>query len=153
MAELRRDCVCNPDMACDKENKDRKTGFSVNLQDLEQIGGIPYVIYNILYRLSRRGFRRDEKISINKIPMETATKKCAKCGRELPVEEFHKSKSSKDGLYSYCKECTREIGKIKTEKKRIAAKYSNSVIPKNFFRQSTGGVMNATLCRNLHHGI
>lgn len=70
---------------------------------------------------------------------EIKTKKCSKCGRELPVEEFHKNKSSKDGLYCYCKECSGEIGKITREKKRIAAKCSNSVIPKNFFRQSTGG--------------
>jgi hypothetical protein len=39
--------------------------------------------------------------------MET-TKKCCKCGRELPVEEFHKNKRHKDGLMSFCKECHRK---------------------------------------------
>ena len=33
------------------------------------------------------------------------TKKCSKCGRELPVECFGKNKNSKDGLTYQCKEC------------------------------------------------
>lgn len=36
------------------------------------------------------------------------TKKCAKCGRVLPVTEFHKCTKNSDGLYSYCKECARK---------------------------------------------
>ena len=32
-------------------------------------------------------------------------KRCFKCGRELPESEFHKSRRSKDGLASCCKEC------------------------------------------------
>lgn len=32
-------------------------------------------------------------------------KKCSKCGRELPVSEFWKNASTKDGLQTYCKEC------------------------------------------------
>ena len=33
------------------------------------------------------------------------TKKCTKCGRELPLSEFGKDARSKDGLQCYCKEC------------------------------------------------
>lgn len=33
------------------------------------------------------------------------TKICNKCGRELPISEFSKNKSKKDGLQSHCKEC------------------------------------------------
>jgi len=33
------------------------------------------------------------------------TKKCSKCGRELPVTEFYKKVKSKDGLQSYCRSC------------------------------------------------
>ena len=29
------------------------------------------------------------------------------CGKELPLTEFYKNKSSKDGLKSYCKECSK----------------------------------------------
>lgn len=37
--------------------------------------------------------------------MEEATKKCSKCGRELPISSFNKCKTSKDGLQSRCREC------------------------------------------------
>lgn len=43
------------------------------------------------------------------------TKICKKCGRELPISEFHKNKSKKDGYSSWCKECNKEH-----EKKRRA---------------------------------
>ena len=43
------------------------------------------------------------------------TKKCSKCGRELPLSEFSKQKATKDGLISWCKSCTREYSKIRYE--------------------------------------
>ena len=36
---------------------------------------------------------------------EIKTKKCSKCGRELPTDNFYKDNRTKDGLYSNCKEC------------------------------------------------
>ena len=36
-------------------------------------------------------------------------KKCSKCGKEKYLTEFYKDKSSKNGLYGYCKECSNEI--------------------------------------------
>ena len=33
------------------------------------------------------------------------TKKCSKCGRELPISRFSKCRSMKDGLQKICKEC------------------------------------------------
>lgn len=39
------------------------------------------------------------------------TKRCSKCGRELPLSEFYKRKSSKDGLQAYCKDCKKQHGK------------------------------------------
>lgn len=35
-------------------------------------------------------------------------KTCTKCGEEKSLEDFHKNKSRKDGLYFYCKACRRE---------------------------------------------
>jgi hypothetical protein len=35
----------------------------------------------------------------------TNTKVCKKCGRELPVYEFYKADTNKDGLLGHCKEC------------------------------------------------
>ncbi len=40
------------------------------------------------------------------------TKKCSKCGRELPLSEFPKDKTSKDRLSYWCKSCQRERSKI-----------------------------------------
>jgi len=33
------------------------------------------------------------------------TKKCNKCGRELPLSEFHRKAASPDGYQEACKEC------------------------------------------------
>ena len=35
-------------------------------------------------------------------------KRCAMCGRWLEVFQFNKSKTSKDGLQSYCKDCQKK---------------------------------------------
>ena len=34
-------------------------------------------------------------------------KMCPKCGKTLPVSEFHKSLRAVDGLQLYCKDCLR----------------------------------------------
>jgi hypothetical protein len=50
------------------------------------------------------------------------TKKCSKCGRELPRSEFHSHSSTKDGLQSQCKECAREAARIANRKRRCIKK-------------------------------
>ena len=45
-----------------------------------------------------------------------ATKKCSGCGRELPLSEFNKCRSNKDGLQNRCRRCFSEYNK-----KRYAA--------------------------------
>lgn len=35
------------------------------------------------------------------------TKVCSKCGKELPISEFYKSKRTKDGLFYKCIHCVR----------------------------------------------
>ena len=42
-----------------------------------------------------------------------ATKKCAECGRELPVEDFNKNKRNRDGLQDRCRECFSEYNKAR----------------------------------------
>jgi len=39
---------------------------------------------------------------------EETMKTCTKCGRELPLSEFSKDKSRKDGLQLWCKECRKK---------------------------------------------
>ena len=53
------------------------------------------------------------------------TKKCPKCGRELPTTEFYTNCRNKDGLQDKCKKCqsdwNREYNKRKKEERRIAS--------------------------------
>lgn len=46
--------------------------------------------------------------------METNTKTCSKCKKELPRTDFYAAKIRKDGLYPYCKNCQSE--QIKTSR-------------------------------------
>ena len=39
---------------------------------------------------------------------EIKTKKCSKCREIKSIGEFYKNNSRKDGLYAYCKECSRK---------------------------------------------
>ena len=39
------------------------------------------------------------------------TKVCSKCRRELPISEFYKNKSMKDGLHHECKKCSNKNNK------------------------------------------
>lgn len=56
-------------------------------------------------------------------------KRCIKCGRILPITEFSKDKSRKDGLNHYCKQCDRakrkkyHITHRDSELNRVAAYY------------------------------
>lgn len=37
-----------------------------------------------------------------------STKICKKCGRELPITDFHKGRGYKDGYNCWCKECVKQ---------------------------------------------
>lgn len=50
----------------------------------------------------------------------SATKECAGCKQELPVEMFHFNRQQKDGLSCYCKKCAK-----KTSKQNYAKRASN----------------------------
>lgn len=56
---------------------------------------------------------------------EIRTKKCPKCGRELPITEFYTNSHNKDGYQDRCKKCqsewNREYHKRKKEEKRLAS--------------------------------
>lgn len=34
-------------------------------------------------------------------------KRCSCCGETKPLEDFHRDSGSRDGLYAYCKRCSR----------------------------------------------
>lgn len=48
---------------------------------------------------------------------EIKTKKCLKCGRELPLNEFYLKRGAPDGLQTWCKEC---------QKERVRTNYTNN---------------------------
>ena len=64
--------------------------------------------------------------------VELKTKRCGKCGRILPITEFSKDKSRKDGLNHYCKQCDRakrkkyHITHRDSELKRVAEYYQEN---------------------------
>lgn len=62
------------------------------------------------------------------------TKKCNKCGRVLTIDNFHKKKSSKDGLQDYCKEChkqsVRQSYNKNKEQKKLHKIYTNEELAK-----------------------
>lgn len=39
------------------------------------------------------------------------TKTCSKCGRELPIDQFHKAKSGIEGVRGDCKMCVSQYSK------------------------------------------
>lgn len=45
-------------------------------------------------------------------------KKCPKCGKEKPLEEFYKIKRN-DKPSSYCKKCFNELDKMRRDEKNI----------------------------------
>lgn len=52
--------------------------------------------------------------------MDEKTKKCAKCGRELPLSEFQKNARNPDGLQRECKECRMVYMREYNERKRAS---------------------------------
>lgn len=59
--------------------------------------------------------------SIITTPMEadthpTSTKRCTKCGKELPATEFNKRRASADGLQQWCKQCYKTLHTARSKK-------------------------------------
>lgn len=55
------------------------------------------------------------------------TKKCHKCGQELPVTEFSKRAASADELQTYCKSCRKEYARLHTLKLQSSTTNSGGV--------------------------
>ena len=59
------------------------------------------------------------------------TKRCTKCGRELPLSEFSRLKTGKNGLRPICNECNRAIVKAwyvvhREERKEYTRRYNTT---------------------------
>ena len=59
------------------------------------------------------------------------TKVCKGCGRELPTTEFYANKNMKNGLGTYCKECSNrlstEYARKRRERKKAEAKENERI--------------------------
>mgnify|MGYP003295865228 CR=1 FL=1 len=59
------------------------------------------------------------------------TKVCKGCGRELPTTEFYANNRAKDGLGTYCKECSNSISveyaRKRRERKKAEAKENERI--------------------------
>lgn len=52
----------------------------------------------------------------------TQTKRCAKCGRDLPLDAFNKSAGRKDGRQTYCRECQKK-GNAKSKSSMVITEH------------------------------
>ena len=77
-------------------NHTRKDGYQYQCKECQK-------------ELAQAMYKKREEAKQTEQPVEVpATKVCAKCGRELPVENFGHTPKNKNGLKSYCKDCENE---------------------------------------------
>ena len=50
--------------------------------------------------------------------MARTTKTCTRCRKRRKVEGFHRDKTTKDSLSTWCKACTREYDRAYRERKK-----------------------------------
>lgn len=84
-----------------------------------------YCFTHVKFHLERK--MEDTKQDIDtKVETEedVKTKRCPKCERVLPLSDFNKCKSSKDGRFCYCKDCKKEL------KKAYYAKHRGEILKK-----------------------
>ena len=63
------------------------------------------------------------------------TKKCTKCGRELPTSEFYKNKATKDGLQHHCKSCNDKMSlEARRRRKALLAKTEVCAKPTEYLK-------------------
>ena len=73
------------------------------------------------------------------------TKKCSKCGRKLPLSEFNKNNSTKDGYESYCRGCKSQYVKELRQRHKAEIAQKSGIYPANFFDKNTVGGGNPLL--------
>ncbi len=73
------------------------------------------------------------------------TKVCTRCGKELPLDAFNKSKKSKDGLQPWCRECQHDANANAPRRKRNPlAKYSLDELKQEIKSRVSNLVINPT---------
>lgn len=67
------------------------------------------------------------------------TKKCSKCGRELPLSEFSENRAAKDGYDYYCRSCKSIMSKASRERIKANKIKESGIYPANFYDKNTVG--------------
>ena len=78
-----------------------------------------------------------------------ATKKCSKCGKEKPLDEFYRDKKSPDGYAYNCKECHRLTSRESYRKTKESTKpvhHSNTNVQTDLSRRQEEA-LRCSLCR------
>lgn len=72
-------------------------------------------------------------------------KRCACCGIEKDISEFHKNKRNADGLHSYCKECNalraKKFNKTAKGKRNVEAAQKKQ-FESGYFKYGKGAILN-----------
>ena len=72
-----------------------------------------------------------EKVEKRRAKVATGTKVCSKCGRVLPISEFSRHRSTKDGYQPHCKACHRQISaQLRQEQKEKMAEEKAKIVEK-----------------------
>lgn len=80
---------------------------------------------------------------------EIKTKKCSRCGRELPVTMFRRQSKAPDGLQYYCKECQAAAAAKKTPKEISKSIFVPSSAKKIWHLESLASISNRDLIEEL----
>ena len=80
--------------------------------------------------------------------MNESTKKCPKCGKELPLSNFSKCSTKKDGLQVYCKDCAKKYNnkyyEKTTEDNRSLVSYGTEELKKALIGRGLTVLVNPT---------
>ncbi len=76
-------------------------------------------------------------------------KTCSKCHIKKSFSDFNKSKSGKNGIMNYCKDCQKDYNEKWRKNNLIIGKYKYEKQPKNLNKKSlTGKVKNCSFCNS-----
>lgn len=130
--------ACEDSQKTNKDQEDdglktcRKCGRVLPKESFAKNAGAPDGLQSTCRECAAAAFKawsEKQKEKESKNPMKedqdmeptTQTKRCPKCGRDLPRDAFHPKLEAKDGLQSYCKECARPPKKKKASEPQAPA--------------------------------
>ncbi|MBQ3420759.1 MAG: hypothetical protein IJH34_03650, partial [Romboutsia sp.] len=90
-----------------------------------------------------------KKASFKDIKVEDGEKICRRCGQTKKYEQFYKNKGLKDGLNSWCIECSKEAKNqylLNEATKKLEQDLANK---EAFIKQEEGKIFECTMCKKI----